>query len=184
MDDTAIIELFWAKNQDAITETDRVYGRRLQGIARRIVPVREDAQECVSDTYWKAWETIPPTRPAHLFAYLAKICRHTALGMLDWKNAAKRKAEVVSLTTEMEACIPDSRRDAVLEQQELGRILSDFLRTLSPENRMIFLRRYWYVDTVADIAKRYGLSEGAVMTRLSRTRSKLAKHLAKEGITV
>jgi len=184
MDDTAIIELFFAKNQDAITETDRVYGRRLQGIAQRIVLVREDAQECVSDTYYKAWETIPPTRPKYLFAYLAKICRHAALGMLDWKNAAKRKAEVVSLTAEMEACIPDSRRDTSLEEKELGRILSAFLRTLSAENRMIFLRRYWYVDTVAEIANRYGLSEGAVMTRLSRTRDKLAKYLAKEGITI
>ena len=184
MDDTAIIELYWAKNQDAITETEKAYGRRLQGIAQRIVLVREDAQECVSDTYLKAWETIPPTKPNHLFAYLAKICRHFALGMLDWKNAAKRKAEVVSLTTEMEACIPDSRRDFQLEEKELGRILSDFLRTLSTENRMIFLRRYWYVDTVAEIAKRYGLSEGAVMTRLSRIRGKLAKYLEKEGIRV
>ena len=184
MDDTAIIELYWAKNQDAITETEKAYGRRLQGIAQRIVLVREDAQECVSDTYFTAWETIPPTKPNHLFAYLAKICRHFALGMLDWKNAAKRKAEVVSLTTEMEACIPDSRRDFQLEEKELGRILSDFLRTLSTENRMIFLRRYWYVDTVAEIAKRYGLSEGAVMTRLSRTRGKLAKYLEKEGIRV
>ena len=184
MDDTAIIELFWAKNQDAIAETDKAYGRRLHGIAQRIVLVREDAQECVSDTYYKAWETIPPTRPQHLFAYLAKICRNAALGMLDWKNAVKRKAEVVSLTTEMESCIPDSRRDAVLEEKELGRILSSFLRTLSTENRMIFLRRYWYVDTVAEIADRYGLTEGAVMTRLSRTRSKLANYLAKEGIPV
>ena len=184
MDDTAIIELFWAKNQDAIAETDKAYGRRLQGIAQRIILVREDAQECVNDTYYKAWETIPPTRPQHLFAYLAKICRNAALGMLDWKNAVKRKAEVVSLTTEMESCIPDSRRDAVLEEKELGRILSSFLRTLSTENRMIFLRRYWYVDTVAEIADRYGLTEGAVMTRLSRTRSKLANYLAKEGIPV
>jgi len=184
MDDTAIIELFWAKNQDAIAETDKAYGRCLQGIAQRIVLVREDAQECVSDTYYKAWETIPPTRPNHLFAYLAKICRHVALGMLDWKNAAKRKAEVVSLTTEMEACIPDSRRDAVLEEKELGRILSSFLRTLSTENRMIFLRRYWYVDTIAEIAQRYGMTESKVKMQLSRTRKKLSAFLEQEGITV
>lgn len=82
----------------------------------------------------------------------------------------------------MESCIPDSRRDTTLEQKELGKILSDFLRTLSPENRMVFLRRYWYVDTVGEIALRYGISEGAVMTRLSRTRTKLKRHLQKEGI--
>lgn len=184
MDDAAIIELFWAKDQDAITETDRAYGRQLHSLARRIVLTHEDAEESVSDTYMKAWDTIPPRRPNHLFAYLAKICRHFALGRLDWRNAARRKAEVVSLTQEMESCIPDSRREAALEGKELGRILSDFLRTLSPENRMVFLRRYWYVDTVAEIAQRYGISEGAVMTRLSRTRSKLAAYLQKEGITV
>ena len=184
MDDAAIIELFWAKNQDAIAETDWAYGRRLHSLAQRIVLSREDAEESVSDTYLKAWDTIPPKKPVHLFAYLATICRHFALGKLDWKNAAKRKTEVVSLTREMESCIPDSRRDAEVEAKELGRTLNAFLRTLSPENRMVFLRRYWYVDTVAEIAKWYGISEGAVMTRLSRTRSKLAAYLAKEGIAV
>lgn len=184
MDDTAIIELYWAKNQDAIAETDLTYGRQLHTLSHRILLNHEDAEECVSDTYLKAWDTIPPKRPNHLFAYLAKICRHFALGRLDWRNAARRKAEVVSLTQEMESCIPDSRREADVNAKELGQALNAFLRTLSPENRMIFLRRYWYVDTVAEIAKRYRLSEGAVMTRLSRTRKKLAEYLAKEGIAV
>lgn len=184
LDDSKIIDLFFARNEDAITQTDAAYGRRLFGLADNILRCPEDAEESVSDTYWKAWDTIPPQKPVHFFAYLAKICRHFALGKLDRKNAAKRKAEVVSLTQEMESCIPDSRRDSTLERKELGSILSAFLRTLSPENRMIFLRRYWYVDTVAEIAQRYGISEGAVMTRLSRTRSKLAAYLAKEGITI
>ena len=91
---------------------------------------------------------------------------------------------MVSLTQEMELCIPDDRRNAELEGKELGRILSAFLRTLTPENRMVFVRRYWYVDTVADIAARYGISESAVMTRLSRTRDKLRVYLKKEGIKV
>lgn len=184
MNDKAIIDLFRAKNPDAIKETDRLYGHRLLGIAQRILQIPEDAQECVNDTYYKAWETIPPTIPRNLFAYLAKICRHRALGMLDYQNAAKRNAEVVSLTAELENCIPDSRRDMDLEEKELGRILNDFLRTLSPENRMIFLRRYWYVDTIAEIAERYHISEGAVMTRLSRTRSKLAKYLKEKEIAL
>lgn len=184
MDDAAIIELFWAKNQDAIAETDRSYGRQLHSLAQRIVLNREDAEESVSDTYLKAWDTIPPKKPNHLFAYLAKICRHFALGKLDWRNAARRKAEVVSLTQEMENCIPDSRRDAVMDSKELGRVLNTFLRTQTPENRMVFLRRYWYADTVAEIAQRYGITESAVMTRLSRTRSRLAAYLKKEGIAV
>ena len=184
MDDKQIMDLFFARNEDAIRHTDNTYGRRLFILADNIVNNDQDAEESVSDTYLKAWETIPPQRPTYFFAYLAKICRHYALGRLDWKNAAKRKAEVVSLTQEMELCIPDNARDRELEGKELGRVLNAFLKTLSPENRMVFLRRYWYVDTVAEIAVRYGISESAVMTRLSRTRKKLSEYLQKEGISV
>ena len=184
MDDKQILDLFFARNEDAIRHTDNTYGRRLFILADNIINNDQDAEESVSDTYLKAWETIPPQRPTYFFAYLAKICRHYALGRLDWKNAAKRKAEVVSLTQEMELCIPDNARDRELEGKELGRVLNAFLKTLSPENRMVFLRRYWYVDTVAEIAVRYGISESAVMTRLSRTRKKLSEYLQKEGISV
>ena len=184
MEDNKIIELFFARDEEAIKQTDITYGRRLLVLADNVLCSREDAEESVNDTYLKAWETIPPQKPNHFFAYLAKICRHFALGKLDWKNAAKRKAEVVSLTQEMESCVPDTSRDAVLEGKELGRILNAFLRTLSPENRMVFLRRYWYVDTVAEIAQRYGISESAVMTRLHRTRAKLCSYLEKEGVRV
>ena len=184
MEDKQIIDLFFARNEDAIQHTADTYGNRLFVLADNIVRNDQDAEESVSDTYLKAWDTIPPQKPNHFFAYLAKICRHFALGKLDWKNAAKRKAEVVSLTQEMELCIPDDRRNAELEGKELGRILSAFLRTLTPENRMVFVRRYWYVDTVADIASRYGISESAVMTRLSRTREKLRAYLKEEGIKV
>ncbi len=184
MEDKKILELFFARDEDAIRQTDAQYGRRLLVLADRIVLSREDAEESVNDTYLKAWETIPPRIPNHFFAYLAKICRNFALGRLDWNNAAKRKAEVVSLSQEMELCIPDTRRADTLEGRELGRLLNDFLRTLSKENRMVFLRRYWYVDTVAEIAQRYGISESAVMTRLHRTRKKLSEFLQKEGIYV
>lgn len=184
MEDEKIIALFFARDEQAIVHTDACYGKRLFGMAQNILRNHEDAEESVSDTYMKAWETIPPQKPIHFFGYLAKICRYAALGRLDWKNAAKRKAEVVSLTSEMELCIPDTTRDAVLEGKELGRILNAFLRTLSAENRMVFLRRYWYVDTVAEIAQRYGISESAVMTRLHRTRKKLSQYLEKEEIGV
>ncbi len=184
MDDNQIIKLFFARNEDAIRHTDETYGRRLFVLADNIVRNDQDAEESVSDTYMKAWETIPPQQPLHFFAYLAKICRNFALGKLDWKNAAKRKAEVVSLTQEMEQCVPDTTREARLEGEELGRILTDFLWSLTPENRMVFMRRYWYADTVAQIAARYGISESAVMTRLSRTRAKLCTYLEKEGIRV
>lgn len=184
MEDSKIIELFFARNEDAIRHTADTYGRKLFSLAERIVKNDQDAEESVSDTYMKAWDTIPPRKPNHFFAYLAKICRHFALGRLDWKNAAKRKAEVVSLTEEMELCIPDQSREAQLEARELGEILDAFLRTLTPQNRMVFMRRYWYVDTIAEIAVRYGISESAVNMRLNRTRAKLCTYLEKEGIKV
>ncbi len=184
MDDNKIIELYFARNEEAIRQTEKAYGGRLLRLADRILGCNEDAEESVSDTYMKAWETIPPQWPKHFFAYLAKICQHFALGRLDWKNAAKRKAEVVSLTQEMELCIPDGHRDREMEGKELGRILNEFLKTLTPDNRMVFMRRYWYVETIPEIAQKYGISESAVMTRLSRTRKKLSAYLEKEGICV
>ena len=184
MDDKTILDLYFARNEMAIKHTDDTYGRRLFHLADNIVKNDQDAEESVSDTYLKAWETIPPLRPKYFFGYLAKICRHFALDRLDWRNAAKRKTEVVSLTQEMETCIPDQSRQAELESKELGRILDAFLREQTPENRMVFLRRYWYVDTIAEIAQRYGISESAVNMRLSRTRDRLQAYLSKEGIKV
>lgn len=184
MNDSKIVELLFARNEDGIKHMDDTYGRRLFALADNIVRNDQDAEESVSDTYMKAWDTIPPQKPMHLFAYLAKICRNFALKKLDWKQAAKRNAEVVSLTQEMETCIPDTSRDAEVEARELGRILDAFLRTLSEENLLVFMRRYWYVDTIAEIAARYGISESAVNMRLNRTRAKLSAYLKKEGIHV
>ena len=184
MTDLQIIELYWNRDEEAIKQTDYVYGTRLHSLADKIVQNREDAQECVSDTYLKTWDTIPPQRPEHFFAYIAKICRNFALGVLDWKGAAKRKGEVVTLTQEMEACIPDPQHQRKLEGQELGEVLNRFLEGLSQDNRVIFMRRYWYLDSVAEIAKRYGMSESKVKTQLHRTRAKLHSFLQKEGITV
>lgn len=184
VEDSKILDLFFERNEQAIKVTDDTYGRRLFRLADNIVNNDQDAEESVSDTYLRAWETIPPQHPKHFFGYLAKICRHFALDKLDWKSAAKRKAEVVSLTDEMALCIPDTQRDRELEGKELGRILDAFLRTLTPENRMVFMRRYWYVDTIAEIAARFSISESAVQMRLNRTRTKLSAYLEKEGIRV
>jgi len=184
MDDSRIIELYFARSEDAIRHTDDTYGRRLFALADHIVRNAQDAEESVSDTYLRAWNSIPPHRPRHFFAYLAKICRHFALDRLDWKSAAKRKAEVVSLTDEMTLCIPDSQRERELVGKELGQLLDAYLRTLDPENRMEIMRHYWYVDAIAVIAVRYGISESAVQMRLSRTKAKLSHYLEQEGIRV
>ena len=184
MDDKQIIAMYFNRDEDAIQQTDAVYGVRLFRISDNILRCREDAQECVNDTYLRTWNTIPPTLPTCLFSYLARICRNLSLTRLDWLNAAKRKTEVVSLTQEMEQCIPDSHRDLHLEAMELGRILNAFLKTLPKENQMIFVRRYWFGDSLTEIALRYGISESALVARMHRIRKKLAAYLKKEGIPV
>lgn len=184
MDDANIISLYFQRQEQAIQETEKAYGRRLRVLSNRMLSSREDAQECVNDTYMETWKTIPPQKPAYFYAFLAAICRNLSLNRLDWNLAAKRHAEVVSLTHEMELCIPNSRQDDVLDRQEIRNILNAFLSTLSTENRLIFLRRYLYVDTVAQIAARYDISESKVKTQLHRTRKKLQAYLAKEGIAL
>ena len=151
MEDTQIIDLFFSRDQQAIQQTEKKYGRLCYHIAWNILSSREDAEESVSDTYMKAWENIPPTKPTFFYAYLAKICRFLAMGKLDWNNAAKRKAEVVELSEEM-------------------------------ENRQIFMRRYWYAESIAEIAQRFHLGESNVKTKLMRTRNALRSFLEKEGI--
>lgn len=184
LEDERILALYWARDAAAIQETDVKYGARLHGLSRRLLPVREDAEECVNDTYLGAWNAIPPTRPAHFFAFLAKLCRNLACNRLDWLNAAKRRADVVSLTDELAACVPgtDGGREQAL--RELGDLLSDFLRGLPQESRLFFLRRYWFMDSVKEIAERYAVGESRVKTSLFRTRRRLREYLEKEGISV
>ncbi len=184
MEDTKIIELYWMRNEDAIAETEAAYGRRLRRLASRILGNSEDAEESVSDTYMKTWETIPPKRPTYFYAFIASICRHLSLHKVDWNQAAKRNAEVVTLTQEMELCIPDTSRDREQEAREIGKVLNAFLEGLPQQTRMIFLRRYWHVDTIAEIAQRYGITESKVKMQLSRTRAKLCTYLEQEGIRV
>ena len=182
MTDSQIIALFWERNEDAIQETDAAYGRKLFVISDKILQSLQDAEESVSDTYMKAWETIPPQKPNYFFAYLAKICRNFSLRRIEWNAAEKRNAEIVTLTSEMEACIPDRSYERKLEGEELGRILNLFLDSLSLESRIIFMRRYWYTDSIQEIASRYHMSQSKVKTQLHRTRNKLKLFLESEGI--
>ena len=182
MEDDKIIDLFWMRDQTAIQETSTKYGRKLQRLAVKILYSHEDAEESVNDTYLSAWNAIPPQRPIHFFAFLAKICRFTAYGKLDWKTAQKRQAEVVELTNELETCIPDAAAQSAFDSRELGGLLNIFLGTLTEEKRLIFLRRYWFEDSVKDIAGRYGIGESKVKTTLLRTRTNLRNFLEKEGI--
>lgn len=184
MTDQQIINLFWNRNEDAIAATDGAYGRKLRGLSHRILQSLEDSEEVVNDTYLKTWDSIPKARPQYFYAYIAAICRNLSLNLLNWNQAAKRNAEIVSITEELERCIPDSGQERAADSQEIIQALNGFLDTLPEDSRLIFLRRYWYADTVAAIAKRYGMTESKVKTQLHRTRSKLKDYLEKEGIPV
>ncbi len=185
MDDQTIIALFWERNQTAITAVETQYGAKLYQLAFNILNSPADAEECVSDTYFKIWNAVPPERPVHLFAYLAKICRNQALGKVDYQTAAKRSGLTVSLHDELEQCIPaHSSVEAQADAAQLGRLLNTFLKGLPREQRLLFLRRYWYGDSIAAIAKRYNLSESKTKTTLFRTRKKLKKFLDKEDFTI
>lgn len=128
MEDTEIIALFWVRNENAIQETDAAYGRKLNALARNILSSREDAEESVNDTYLETWKAIPPQRPQYFFAFLASICRHLSLNRLDWNMAAKRRAAVVSLTEEMERCIPDASREREMRGKSWGAFWTGFWR--------------------------------------------------------
>ena len=184
MTDPQIIELFWERNEDALRQTHALYGSKLYAISDKILRSRQDAEESVSDTYMRAWETIPPQKPDYFFAYLAKICRNISLSRLQRNAALKRNADVVSMTQEMEQCIPDRSDERRLEGEEIGKALNRFLDSISLESRLIFMRRYWYTDSIAEIAARYHISQSKVKTQLHRTRNKLQLFLESEGIYV
>ena len=144
----------------------------------------EDAEEAVSDAWLRAWNTIPPNRPEHLFAYLAQLCRYAALEKVDWLTAGKRSAVVVELTEELCQCLPDPAFQREEAGRELGEILNGFLGGLEREKRVMFLRRYWYGDSIREVARRCGVGESKVKTTLFRIRKDLRLCLEKEGIFV
>jgi len=184
MEDAQIIDLYWQRSEEAIRQTELSYGGRLHQLANQILNDTQDTEESVSDTYYKAWQTIPPQRPTYFFAYLAKICRHIAFGILDRRNAAKRRAVIISLSTELEMCIPDRRWERSMDGEEIGQVLTRFLTAQDQESRLIFLRRYWFAESIEEIALRYGFSQSKVKTRLHRTRVMLRAFLEKEGIAL
>ena len=184
MNDTGILELYNARDERAIEETKRSYGGKLRSVAMRILEDLQDAQECENDTYFKTWNSIPPNQPVHFLAYLIKICRNTALGMLEYRSAAKRSATVVELTDEMQACIPDALAERAFEPEQIGDLLNAFLREESLDNRQIFVRRYLMAESVAEVAEALGCSESKVKSSLMRTRGRLKGFLEKEGVRI
>lgn len=186
MEDERILDLYFARNEQAVAETDRKYGGYCFSLANSILHNSQDAEETVSDTYLKVWETIPPKRPNIFRMFLAKITRNLAFTRWRKYTAEKRgDGELELVLEELEGCIaaPGKVEDR-LNGQELAKAIRSFLDTLPVREQDIFLRRYFFVEESAVIAGRYGMKPATVLRTLSRTREKLKRYLAKEGYTV
>ena len=183
MDDGRIVDLYLQRDESAIKETSGKYGRRLHSLAYGIVEDVQTAEECENDTYMETWNSIPPHEPRNYFyAFLARIIRNISLNRCRDRSRLKRSAYICELSSEMEQCIPapDDTR-CRLEKAELARAINGFLASLDIEKRNIFLRRYWYLDSIPAISKRYAYSESKVKSMLFRSRNQLRTYLEKEG---
>ena len=186
MEDNDIVELFLARNEDAISKAAEKYGSRIRQIAYGILNDYESAEECENDTYHKAWDSIPPNEPRkHLFAYLGRIVRNIALNRLKADTRKKRSANCVELTKEMMESIPSGvNLEADVLYEELQQHIESYLDTCSEIQQKIFVRRYWYWDSVSQISRYYGLSQGNVKTMLSRMRKELKRYLSRGGYEI
>ena len=186
MDDREIVKRYLARDESAIRETAGKYGARLRSLALGIVRDAQTAEECENDTYLEAWNSIPPHEPGgYLYPFLARITRHLSLNRCRDRDRLKRSAHLCELSAEMEQCLPAPDDAACrLEENELREAINGFLAKLPEEQRNLFLRRYWYLDSISDIARRYGLSESKVKSSLSRSRQALGEQLRKEGYDV
>ena len=185
MDDNAIVSLYWERDERAIAETDSKYGRMLLALSRSVVENRQDAEECVNDAYLGAWNAIPPVKPDPLLTYICKIVRNISLNLYHRKEAAKRSSHYTIAIEEIEACIAATNAvEAEIEAVELAHIIERFLDTLTVENRVLFMRRYWFSDSCRDIAGFMGLTEKNVSVRLTRIREKLRQYLIEREVFI
>ena len=186
MEDNQIIDLYWARSESAITETANKYGPYCHTVAYNILKNMEDSEECVNDTYRKAWDSMPPQRPQILRAFLGKITRNLSLKHYEKHMAAKRGAGQIALALEeLSECLPSANHtEQVLEDMALTQLLDSFLAVLPTDTRKIFMRRYWYLDSIQEIAAAFSISESKVKTTLFRTRNKLKLHLEEEGVAI
>lgn len=183
MDDRQIIELYWQRNADAVSETAKKYGAFCFTIAKNILHNTQDAEECVNDTWLRAWNAMPPQKPGVLRLFLARITRNLSLDCLHARNAEKRGGgETALVLDELAECLGGGAdTEAACEAGELRQFIRRFVRALPQRERNVLVRRYFFAEPIADIAKRYGLTENNVAVILSRTRRKLKDDLLKEG---
>jgi len=183
LEDTRIVELYLNREESAIDETAKKYGSRLRTLSFGIVGDKETAEECENDTYMEAWNRIPPHEPrTYLYAFLARITRHISLNCCRANKRLKRHAMICELSVELEQCIPaPDDIECRLDDMAFSELVNGFLGTLTEEKRNVFLRRYWYMDSVTELSKRFSVSESKVKVMLFRCREAFRTYLEKEG---
>ena len=183
MEDSKIVELYWKRDESAVAESSKKYGGYCRTIAYNILCSGEDSDECVNDTWLNAWRSIPPEKPKKLQYFLGRITRNLALDRYGYNKAQKRNADLETAIDEYYECIPNG--EAFIEDKvSLKELINGFLESLDKRDRIVFIRRYWYVCSVREIGKSMGLSDSHVSVILHRTRDRFKAYLEKEGITV
>ncbi len=186
MNDNEIIELFMERSETAISQTEKKYGKYCYYIAHNILHNKQDSEECVNDTYLRAWNAIPPKRPNNLATFLGKITRNLALDKYKYNNSEKRgNGQSVLALDELNECIPaENDIEKAVSDKELAATLNSFLAGLPKEKRQVFVRRYWYLCSISEIANDYAISESKTKVMLLRTRKELKYYLEKAGIVL
>lgn len=186
MEDDKIVELYLCRDEAAVSETKEKYGNRLLQLSLGIVGDKRTAEECENDTYMHAWQNIPPHEPKdYLYAFLARITRNLSINCCRHRERLKRKTNICRLSAEMEQCIPSPDDiECRIDDIAFKEAINGFLASLNTEMRNVFLRRYWYLDSVSDIGKRYSFSKSKVQSILFRCRNKLREYLEKEGYNI
>lgn len=182
MEDSHIVALFFERSEDAIHETERKYKRYLESIAGKVLSSQEDTEECVSDTYLAAWQSIPPNKPNSLKAYLGALVRNFALDKLEKQNAKKRQGDALPLLEEIAEIMTKSEQEQLTDSIALREAINKFLKTLPRDKRTLFVRRYFFFDSIQEIAKSERASESKIKSKLARIRLTLKEHLLAEGI--
>lgn len=184
MNDHEIIELYFSRDEEAIKQTDLKYGRLCRQISYNILNNQEDAEECVHDAYIGVWNAIPPTRPNHLLSFICKITRNQSLKRLESMTRQKRSQGILVSLDELAEILPDESVADGANDEEIGKLISDFLRSEKEDVRNVFIRKYFFFDSISEIAKRYDFTESKVKNMLYRTRMKLKDFLIRQGIAL
>lgn len=184
MDDLKIIELYFERDEQAIKETDTKYGKLCHSIAYNILNNLEDSEECVNDTYVGVWNAIPPTRPNNLMSFVCKIARNLSLKRLEFMKREKRSQAILISLEDLETVLPDDRVAPDIGDEDIGKLISRFLRNQKEDTRNVFIRKYYFFDSIGEIAGRYSFTESKVKNMLFYTRNKLKDYLIKEGVEI